>query len=350
MGVKRGQGAQNASHAKRNKADLFKALNLPSTSSSSDDRKLDKQISEPHGGQPAIDSQESLDNAPMTVSCPTKAATEAMDNQPLAEQPAVIAVADTDKESHIVLADMIGGDRIPDTQIDPAEPKAEGMHIGEPEEKPNGDIDNLADMPDGFSTPPANQLRSLMEAVDSDPEACEKYFQNMRGKEQKIDKSSLDSLETQFERLSDTFATIETAPEQDEHKPPVTKKQEDLENVVNNGAKWDPKCGMAQAFRREHAKDPHYMSLGRAQAQKYKLEWAAKTLTELKEEHTKTEGFSRVDSTMGTYKNFGQLVVSQGGICMGGPKDMGPKYGVKATRLKIHTHIYIYIYTTFPKS
>ena len=142
-------------------------------------------------------------------------------------------------------------------------------------------------------------------------------------------------METQFEKLSDTFATIETAPEQDEQQPSMTKKQEDLENVVNNGAKWDPKCGMAQAFRREHAKNPHYASLGRADAEKYKLEWAAKTLTELREEHTKTEGFSRVDSTKGTYKNFSQLVMSQGGIYI----------YIKMHRFYLYIYIYyIYIY------
>ena len=319
MGVKRGQVAQTASQAKKSKSDLFKASNLPSTSSASEPRQLDKQDSEPHGGQLATESQDSLDNAPMTISCLTLAETAVADEQPLVKRPAVIEVdePDTDKESHIVLQEMAASGRIPDTQIDMTETTAGDMHIGEPEETPRDielAIEKAEDMPDGFATPPTSQLRSLMEAVDSDPEACEKYFKNMRGTEEKIDKGALDSLETQFEKLSDTFATIETAPEQDEQQPPMTQKQKDLENLVNNGAKWDPKCGMAQAFRREHAKNPHYASMGRADAEKYKLEWAAKTLTELREEHTKTEGFSRVDSTKGTYKNFSQLVMSQGGI------------------------------------
>jgi len=331
MGVKRKQVAQTASQAKKSKADLFKASNLPSTSSASEPRQLDKQDSEPHGGQLATESQDSLDNAPMTISCLTLAETAVADEQPLVKRPAVIEVdePDTDKESHIVLQEMAASGRIPDTQIDMTETTAGDMHIGEPEETPRDielAIEKAEDMPDGFTTPPRAQLRELMAAVDGeDGDACTKFFEKLAGTQKKIDKDSADSLEANFEDLAGKFAELDPAKLESKVDPKIAKKMEDLEAVVESN-KLDAKSSLGIAFRREHKHDPQFHSMGRVEAQKYKLQWAGKRLSTLATEHTKSESFSRVDSTKGVYKNFGQLVMSQGGICMRGPKNMGPQY------------------------
>ena len=355
MGVKRQQGAQAAGKAKRHKLNFFKGLNLPSTSASTK-RALGKQDSEPHGGQPAVDSQDS-DNVPVTVSCPTLAETEAADVQPLAEPTAVIEVVepDTDKESHIVMQDRTDGETISDTQIDMDETKAEDMHTGEPEEKPNGttaNIDKTEELPDGFTTPPRAALGTLIAAVDdidSDPEAIGKYFQKLSGTQERFDKSSADSLEASFDKLKGQFAGLATdaaEPEQDDSNLPplIAKKKAELDDVVKNH-RLDPHSSLAQAFRREHVKDPSWKSDGKLAAENYKVEWAKKQLTTLNFQHTKKESFSRVDTTKGEYKNFSQLVIGQGGICMGGPKNMGPRYGDRASSYKnTYTHIYIYLY------
>ena len=357
MKTKRAQLTQTAEKAKKGKMNFFNRLNLPSTSASTT-RALGKQDSEPHGGQPAIDSQDS-DNVPMSVCCLTVAQTLAADDQPLAEPTAVIEVVepDTDKESHIVMQDVL--DAIGDTQIDMDETKAEEKPKVEDkptdetkaEEKPM-DETKADDLPDGYTTPPRAELRSLIASVDdidSDPEACSKYFQNISGTHvsgtQKWDKHSADSLEASFDKLAGQFADLGTdKAEQSDVPPPIAKKMAELNKVVKSNT-LDPHSSLAQAFRREHAKDPAFTTMGRVAQQNYKVEWAKKNLTALNVQHTKTESFSRVDTTKGTYKNFGQLVVSQGGICMGGPKNMGPQYGDRVTSYKnTYTPIYIYIY------
>ena len=318
MGVKRGSTttpAQTTGKAKKNKTEFFKSLNLPSTSTSSE-RALGKQDSEPHGGQPAVDSQESLDNVPVTVSCPTLAETITADEEPLAKRTAINEVVDpdTDKESHMVLQDIDMTAGIPETQIDMPDTKAEDMHTGEPNMKPT---DKPAEeVPDGFTTPPMAALRSLTEAIDSesDPEMISKYFQNMNGTKTRLGVELADSLEANFETLAGKFAGLDT--DLDKGAPldaKSAKKVEALGTVVNNEA-WDPKTTYAQAFRREHAKDPMYHTLGRAEQHKFKVDWAKTQLRTLTTEHTKTESFSRIDKTKGNYRNFSQLVVSQGGI------------------------------------
>ena len=335
MPLKRSTTAPFLGNAKKNKVDFFNT-NFASTSSSSTQRTLAKQVSEPHGGQPAIDSQTSEDSLPMSVSCQTLAETVADDEQPLVKLDTAVEVddPDTDKESAIVLQDMNAGGTNPDTQIDMDETKAEDMHTGEPEKKPTDNAaandkteevpdDTTEEVPDGFTTPPTNALRALIDAVDSDPEACGKVFQKMAGTQTKIDQDSAEALETNFEKLADQFAEVspeQRAPDGQCEGPPnpkIAKKRSELEDIINN-KKMDSQSTLAQSFRREHGHDPSFKTMGKVAAQKFKVEWAKKQLTALTTEHTKTESFSRVDRTKGTYKNFSQLVVSQGGICMGG--------------------------------
>ena len=335
MGVKRTgttTAAQTAGKAKKNKvSQFFNRLNLPSTSTSPQTGYMDSQ---PHGGQPVADSQDSLDNVPLTSSCMTLAATTAADDQPLAEHDRVlpkaieeVVEADSDKESHIVLKDfdMIAG--IPETQIDMPETKAEDMHTGEPIEKPENkpaDIDKPADEPaedmaDGFTTPPRAALKSLTDAIDSesDPEQISKFYQDMNGTQQRLGKDLADSLEANFNTLAGKFSDVGPDLDPDSWKSALdgktAKKVAGLDSAVNNNA-WDCTATYAQAFRREHGKDPMFTTLGRADATRFKLNWAKTQLRTINTEHTKQESFSRVDSTKGHYKNFSQLVVSQGGI------------------------------------
>ena len=329
MGVKRAGTttvAQTAGKAKKNKVEFFKSRNLPSTSTSSQTGYMD---SAPHGGQPVGDSQDSDDIAPLTRWAMTLEETTAADNQPLAERRATEEVvdSDTDKESHIVLQDFDMPAGIPETQIDMPETKAEDMHTGEPNEKLTDKPADIAkptdepaeDMPDGFSTPPRTALRSLTEAVDSesDPEQISKFFQDMNGTQRRLGKDLADSLEANFETLAGKFSEIDTDLDKHSHLAPLddktAKKVAALDTAVNNHS-WDCTATYAQAFRREHAKDPMFNTMGRIEAQRFKLDWAKTQLRTLTTEHTKKESFSRVDSTKGNYKNFSQLVVSQGGI------------------------------------
>ena len=333
MGVKRAGTttcAQPAGKAKKHKAEFFKSLNLPRTSTSPQTGYMD---SEPHGGQPVADSQDSLDNAPISESCNTLAATTAADDQPLTERKATEEVvdSDTDRESRIVQQgfDMTAYMTcpVPETQIDMPETKAEDMHTSEPIEKPTdkpADIDEpmdkpAEDMPEGFKTPPRAALRCLTDAVDdeSDPEQITKFFQDMNGTQKRLGKDFQESLEANFETLAGKFSELEP----DLEKPldaktldaKTAKKVAALDTVVNNNS-WDHNSSYAQAFRREHGKDPMFNTLGRVEAQRFKLDWAKTQLRTLTTEHTKTESFSRIDTTKGQYKNFSQLVISQGGI------------------------------------
>ena len=264
----------------------------------------------------------------------TLAATTAADDQPLAEHDRVlpkaieeVVEADSDKESHIVLKDfdMIAG--IPETQIDMPETKAEDMHTGEPIEKPENkpaDIDKPADEPaedmaDGFTTPPRAALKSLTDAIDSesDPEQISKFYQDMNGTQQRLGKDLADSLEANFNTLAGKFSDVGPDLDPDSWKSALdgktAKKVASLDSAVKNND-WDCTATYAQAFRREHGKDPMFTTLGRADATRFKLNWAKTQLRTINTEHTKQESFSRVDSTKGHYKNFSQLVVSQGGI------------------------------------
>jgi len=94
------------------------------------------------------------------------------------------------------------------------------------------------------------------------------------------------------------------------------KQAETLEKVIKDG-QLDPRSYLGGMFRKAHPKGTpageEYAALTRQEAQMFRVEWAKKQYQHIKERRCLTKSWKRVDSTKGTYRNFGRLVQDFGG-------------------------------------
>jgi hypothetical protein len=88
-----------------------------------------------------------------------------------------------------------------------------------------------------------------------------------------------------------------------------------MEKSLGAGA-VDPRSSLGHKFREEMIATGQWDSvskLSRSQAAAFRVEWLEKHHREYKRSKTKTTMWKRIDSDKGVYRNFGQLVISQGG-------------------------------------
>lgn len=95
--------------------------------------------------------------------------------------------------------------------------------------------------------------------------------------------------------------------------PKADRLYNELDEAIKAG-KIDPRKGLGQRFQAEAQPGPEYKAMSHKMKEAYRMEWAQKKLTQLKETKTYRRDFSTIDSNVGVYLPPRRIITEEGGI------------------------------------